>query len=96
MKFISRNVPREFRVGTNKDILIRDCGSIDLEPNEQVTFHTDSHLEYDVARKSWGYYATPSLNRRLINFGLHAALIHNKENHYFVVLVDLFLRLGIR
>ena len=88
MKIISKKVPREFSVGVNQNITLRDCGSIDLEPNEQITFHTDDHLEYDVARKVWCYYATPSLNRRLINFGLHAALVRNKEKHYFIVLVD--------
>jgi hypothetical protein len=39
-----------------------------------VTFRTGSATEFDVTRKSWGYYATPSLNGRLREHGLRAAL----------------------
>ena len=65
MKFKTKNPPREYNVGIKKDITIKDCGTIFLSDNEQVTFLTDSNAEYDIC-KIWGFYATPSLNSRLL------------------------------
>jgi hypothetical protein len=66
-----------------------DCGALSLEPDEQVTFVTADGGEYDVARKEWGFYATPSLNGRLSRFGLRAVLVRNRlTDRYFVLLVD--------
>jgi hypothetical protein len=77
-----------FEVGFGETLRMQDCAHIELEPDEQVTFTTDSGAEYDVARKSWGFYATPSLNARLAQFGLRAVLIKNRINRYFVMLVE--------
>ena len=89
MKFDSNNPPREFSVGAKEKFAIKDCGAILLSHNEQVTFTTESGGEYDLTRKDWGFYATPSLDKRLISFGLHAVLIkNNKSNSFFVVLVE--------
>ena len=49
-----------------------------LAPDEQVTFKSDSGKEYDFARKSWGYYATPSVNGRLKGYGFKVAIVLNK------------------
>ena len=38
-----------------------------LRNNEQLTFR-NGKSEYDVAKKNWGYYATPSINNRLKKF----------------------------
>jgi hypothetical protein len=65
-----------------------DCGRVHLNPDEQVTFVTDSGGEYDVARKSWGFYATPSLNVRLPSFGLRPVLVRNAQGRYYVWLVE--------
>ena len=46
-----------------------------LEADEVLTFRTGSGTELDLARKSWGYYTTPSLNARLPEHGLRAALV---------------------
>jgi hypothetical protein len=90
MEFQVKNPPRRFPVGTGTLIFdMSDCGSIRLEPDEQVTFLTADGAEYDVARKDWGFYATPSLNGRLAGFGLRGALIRNrKTGRYFVLLVE--------
>ena len=88
MLFNSKKPVREFRVGIEKDITIKDCGTINLEPNEQVSFITDKNAEYDVVRKSWGFYATPSTNKRIKNFGLRAALVKNSQNNYYIMLVE--------
>ena len=88
MLFKSNKPPRLFKVGLKKDITIKDFGTINLEPDEQVTFLTNEDAEYDVVRKSWGFYATPSTNKRLKNFGLRTALVKNKMNHYYIMIVE--------
>lgn len=80
--------PREFSVGVAEIIQIKDCARIQLAPNEQVTFTTDAGREFDVVRKSWGYYATPSLNGRLLQFGLRAALVKSPSGRYFILLIE--------
>jgi hypothetical protein len=67
---------------------MRDCGELRLEADEQVTLVTASGAQYDVARKSWGFYATPSLNGRLARFGLRGVLVRNRLGLYFVLLVE--------
>ena len=59
-----------------------------MQPDEQLTFTTEQGGEYDLARKIWGFYATPSLNGRLLQFGLHAVLVKNKIGRYFVLLKE--------
>lgn len=88
MKFTPVDPPREFRVGRGRHITLRDTGRVELDPDEQVTFITESGAEYDVARKSWGYYATPSLNGRLKSFGLRGALIRGADGKGFIFLVE--------
>ncbi len=86
---ITPNVPpREFEVGQGERIQIKDCARIYLDSNEQVTFMTESGAEYDVVRKSWGFYATPSLNSRLVQFGLRGALVKSAGGNFFVFLVE--------
>lgn len=80
--------PRVFEVGHDEKIQLRDCARIDLEPEEQVTFTTGSGGEFDVTRKAWGFYATPSLNGRLPRFGLRGVLVRNRLDQYFVLLVE--------
>jgi hypothetical protein len=88
MKIDVKDPPREFVVGHGSVIRMRDCAHIELAPDEQVTFTTAGGAEYDVAKKSWGFYATPSTNARLARFGLRAALAKSWENKYFVYLVE--------
>ena len=88
MRFRPQDPPREFEVGYGETIVMRDCGRVELDADEQVTFTTESGAEYDVARKSWGFYATPSLNGRLTGFGLRGVLVRNRIGRYFVLLVE--------
>lgn len=88
MKFDEKNPPREFVVGNTRKFRMRDCGAMHLAPDEQITFKTESGAEYDLARKNWGFYATPSLNARLAGFGLSAVLVKNRIGRYFVLLVE--------
>jgi hypothetical protein len=89
VKFEPKDPPRRFPVGNSVKFDMRDCGNLRLDPDEQVTFVTASGAEYDVAAKDWGFYATPSLNGRLEQFGLRGVLIRNRSTgRYFVLLVE--------
>ena len=77
--------PRRFRVrGTE----IAHGADLELQPDEQVTFVTPEGRQYDVVRKSWGYYATPSLNGRLKTCGFRSALVSNRDRRKYVLLVE--------
>ncbi|TLG77604.1 hypothetical protein [Methylocystis sp. B8] len=88
MKFEPKIPPREFEVGYDVKGIIRDCGSMRLTADEQVTFLTEDGGEYDLTRKEWGFYATPSLNGRLASFDLRAVLVKNRVDRFFVLLVE--------
>jgi len=88
VKIEQKNPPRTYRCGVHGQIEIKDCARIELDPDDQVTFVTDSGTEYDVARKIWGYYATPSMNSRLPTHGLHPVLAMNGSGSYFVLLIE--------
>lgn len=88
MRFEQQDPPRHYEVGWGERFEISDCGTLALEPDEQVTFVTESGGELDVTRKDWGFYATPSVNARLVDFRLHAVLVKNKIDRYFVLLVE--------
>ena len=87
MKLKVIDPPRSFTVGHSR-INLKDCAHIRLNPDEQVTFVTESGAEYDVARKSWGYYATPSLNGRLMRFGIRTALVKGEDGKFFMHLIE--------
>jgi hypothetical protein len=89
VKFIPVDPPRKFEVsGAGVRLQLSDCGRVALSTDEQVTFTTEAGGEFDVTRKSWGFYATPSTNGRLKSFGLRAALVRNVAGRLFVVLVE--------
>ena len=76
MKVIKNN--RKFVVGKRKNIILTDVGSIFLKDDENITLKNSKKKEYDICKKNWGYYGTPSLNKRLVKFGLEGALVKNK------------------
>ena len=88
MKVIQKNPPRSFKVGKNQHIILHDMGEIQLAPNEQVTFMTEDQKEYDLCRKDWGYYATPSMNDRLKRFGFKTALVRNSKGQIYIMIVE--------
>lgn len=89
MKFDPQDPPRRFEVGNCVRFELRDCGTVHLTPDEQITFVTEEGGQYDVVRKDWGFYATPSLNGRLPQYGLRGALVVNQASRrYYVVLVE--------
>lgn len=88
MRFDVKDPPRVFEVGYDVKGQISDCGQMHLAPDEQITLVTEQGGEYDVTRKDWGFYATPSLNGRLAGFGLRGVLVKNRVNRFFVMLVE--------
>mgnify|MGYP001469613852 CR=1 FL=1 len=87
MKIRIKKPPRKFKIAIGKrKITLTDAARIKLKKNEQVTFeHLNS--EYDVAKKDWGYYATPSINGRLKKNGFRTFLIENKIKKIYIFLV---------
>jgi hypothetical protein len=73
LKLTEIDPPRMFEVGL-RGARLAHVADVELEPDEVLTFKTGSGTEVDIARKEWGYYASPSLNGRLRDFGLRAAL----------------------
>jgi SAM-dependent methyltransferase len=88
VKLTLNEPPRTFATGRGEPITISDCAHVELAPDEQVTFTTPAGAEYDVTRKSWGFYATPSLNGRLLNFKLRAVIARGPAAKYYVFLVE--------
>lgn len=80
--------PRRYQAG-DPPVTISDCGRIELAADEQVTFVGPNGSEHDVCRKSWGYYATGSLNGRLPQHGLRPVLARNAANRWYVLLVEI-------
>lgn len=88
MKINPKTPPRRFSPPQGNGITIEDCGTIELDADQMVTFVSAGGSEYDVTRKDWGYYATPSLNGRLPQKGLRPALMRNAANRFFIILVE--------
>lgn len=88
MKVSFPESPRVFQAGAVPESRIRDMGRIELAPGEQVTFTSPSGSEYDVVRMEWGYYATPSLNHRLLQKGFRSALVRNEAGRLYILLVE--------
>ena len=91
---------RKFKPSKDSAIVLKDCGKIILNDNEQVTFseRNKKNRDYDVTKKDWGYYATPSINSRLKKNNFSSHIVVNKStNLFFIMLVqknkmNLFLR----
>jgi SAM-dependent methyltransferase len=78
-------IPRRFTVG---GVDLTHVADVQLEDDELVTFRADSGTEYDVVRKSWGYYPIPSLNRRLPDHGLRPVLVRDDRGTRTLLLCE--------
>lgn len=86
---INKIIPaRQFFVGEKKDIAISHSADIELEANEQITFVGPEGSEVDFVKKEWGYYLTPSVNRRLKSFGMDTYLVQNSVGAVYVMSVE--------
>ena len=87
MKTFFLKKSREYEVGIKSKTIIKDVGKINLDSDEQITFVDSSDNEYDLAKKNWGYYATPSINKRLKKFNYKTALVKNNETDLFYIMI---------
>jgi hypothetical protein len=88
MKIKEKKPPRAFNVGQGSKITLNDCGELELEANELITLVTKEGSRHDICRKDFGFYITMSLNRRVRKDGFRAALMRNRSNDYYIVLVE--------
>jgi hypothetical protein len=79
---------QKLRVFEVNGVSIKDYGKITLEENDMVSFVTENGKEYDFVAKEWGFYASPSINDRLVREGFKVALVTNTENKIFMMVVD--------
>jgi len=63
----------------------KNKNKINLKSDQQITL-INGKSEYDIAKKNWGFYVTPSIQKRLKKFNLEVYLI-SKSNNYFLCLV---------
>ena len=89
MKIKINKKPRCFKVGIHGETEIQDYGKININPNEMLSFVNPEGKEYDVVAKDWGFYATPSVNERLVNEGFKTALVKNSSKQYYIMIVDI-------
>jgi hypothetical protein len=88
MKIEIKDPPRRYECGFEVKRTIQDCARLQLSDNEQITLAAPGGSEYDITRKDFGYYATPSTNGRLQRFGLRTAIARNRLDQLFVLLVE--------
>ena len=79
MRFLKKKKPRIFLVSKKNKIFLKDVGKIFLNDNEHLTFVTKNKKNYDICKKNWGFYATPSVNYRLKKEGFNTALTMQKK-----------------
>ena len=79
--------PRKYKVGLDEKITINDYGKIKLFANEQVSFIGNTGL-YDFCRKEWGFYSTPSINKRLVNNKFETYLVRNLYNDIYLWVIE--------
>ena len=84
MRVDAKEPPRRFAVGDGT-LHLSHVADMSLGPDEVVTFVGDGGTEFDVVRKDWGYYATPSLNGRLPSKGLRPVLCASADRLYLLL-----------
>ena len=85
MELKKRN--RFFFVGKNKKIKIYEKAHISLEDDEQIVL-LDENNEYDVVKKNWGFYSTPSINDRLKKNNFRTFLVINSFKKIYIMIVN--------
>ena len=84
-----KKVNRQFRPSKKYNLVITEKAKIYLKENEQITLVDDYKNEFDIVKKRWGYYSTPSINKRLLKNNYQIFLvqnINNKTNFIFSVI----------
>ena len=83
MQFKKIEPPRIFSVGADDSKFeLSHVMDVVLGHDEQITLKSENGGEFDICRKSWGYYATPSINYRLKHFGYKTCLVESSGRRY--------------
>ena len=87
---ILKKIKRSWTVGNKKDIVITEKLKIKLNDNEQVSFvGKKSKTNYEICKKNWGYYISPSIDKRLKDYGHVVYITKNKDGQVYLMAVDL-------
>lgn len=87
---ILKKTKRSWTVGNKKDIIITEKLKIKLNDNEQVSFVGNKRkTNYEICKKNWGYYISPSIDKRLKNYGHVVYITKNKKGQVYLMAVNL-------
>ena len=86
--FKIENFDRRFTVGINHDVMITHKATVTLGNDELITVKDTSSNNYDVLCKNFGFYLTPSINKRLSNSNFKLCIVRNENMEYFILIVD--------
>ena len=87
---ILKKIKSSWTVGNKKNIVITEKLKIKLNDNEQVSFvGKKNKLNYEICKKNWGYYISPSINKRLKDYGYTVYIAKNKDGNIYLLAVDL-------
>ena len=89
MKLNLKKKPRIFFPRGDKKIKIKDLGDIELMPDEQLTFVKHSGARFDFVSKDWGFYATPSVNKRLRSENFKTAIVQDSNHNIYIMVVEI-------
>jgi len=86
---IIKKLNRKFRPSKKSKVTITERAKIYLKNDEQITLIDYKKNQYDIVKKSWGYYSTPSINKRLKKNNYLACIVENVEKKtFFLFLVN--------
>ena len=89
MRFLVKNPPREFTVGRDDWVTLRDCGAVALEPGEMTEIAgAKDETVWRVARQPWGFAIPLPLNRPVGARGLRARIAGRSPERAHLLLVD--------
>ena len=77
---IINKLNRKFKPSKETGIIITEKAQIHLKHNEQITLIDKNSNQYDIVKKSWGYYSTPSINKRFKRNNYEVCIVKNIKN----------------
>ena len=85
MRLIKKN--RKFIANNKTNVVLKDVGKVILQNNELLSLQK-SNKKNEICAKEWGFYLTPSINKRLKKQNLIVVLTKNNKNKKFLMLVN--------
>tara|TARA_Y100000816_G_C25971445_1_gene506927 strand:- start:299 stop:640 length:342 start_codon:yes stop_codon:yes gene_type:complete len=84
-----KKIKRQWKVGLKNDILISEKCIIQLMNNEQISFSSKNfkNTDNEICKKKWGYYLTPSVNKRLKKYKHKVFILENSSKNFYLALV---------